>query len=400
METRGDKEKQRTAVSSSFLILFVNSILFFIVLWFVMRFFSFASLFLICAYLFSTMLFMHLQQLLRGLGFVKIYAWLSIANAIVILGLNLFFLLHLNYKLDGILLSIIIANLAGIIYILVFRRVISYIRLSHVNRKEAREMVKYSLPLVFNSISWWMMTGFDRYVIIGFLGIASNGIYAISNKYASFLFLLNSFFIPAWQDYVISRKKEQKEAGHYTKLVNQYFILQLSLVVFLSAICKYVVDMFIDSEYSEAWRFMPLLLLGAAFSSLTSFIGTFILVEKETYKLFWSSLFGSVVNIGINFLLIRHTGLYSACIGMVCGFFITGLMRYLYTRKQYQLKIDGLSILLLLGTLILVMYSLNSGNGIYLFVTALFSFLLVVFINMQIWGELYQYILGLIKKRA
>lgn len=49
----------------------------------------------------------------------------------------------------------------------------------------------------------------------------------------------------------------------------------MSMVIFLTAISKFVMQYFIDAKFMTALNYMPLLILASAFSAFRSFLGAF-----------------------------------------------------------------------------------------------------------------------------
>ena len=319
----------------------------------------------LCLYVVSTLLYTHLQQVLRGLGFVKQYTRLSLINVILLLVSNIVFLGLLKFGLEGVLLSAIAANTISIAAMAVWIKISKYIKLDRIDKSEIKKMIAYSTPLVFNAVNWWLMGGFDRIIIVYFIGLDLNGIYAIANKFASILVLINSFFIPAWQDFILANDKTTDKILHFNKYFNKYLILLLSLMLVLSAGAKFGIEHFIDAKYNTAWKYIPLLLAGSCFLALTSFLGTFFLLNKNTGELFKTTLIGSAVNITVSLLLIKSIGLYGPCAGMFAGFFVSFLLRYNSLKRTRHLSLEIYPILILLGCfsgILLMMYS-NISNA-------------------------------------
>ena len=64
------------------------------------------------------------------------------------------------------------------------------------------EMLRYSVPLVPNAISWWIANVSDRLLILYFLGSAMNGIYAAANKIPTIYTTFFSVYNLAWLESV------------------------------------------------------------------------------------------------------------------------------------------------------------------------------------------------------
>jgi O-antigen/teichoic acid export membrane protein len=376
-----DDAGRRSAVTNSMVVLLAGMGLIVIGFLLVPQKFRVQYSSLVCAYILSTVLFSHLQQVLRGLGYMKMYVWLSVANCLMLLVANVVFLWILRYRLDGVLLSAIAANVFSIAMIAAALKFSKYIHLQSVSRAEIKKMLGYSTPLVFNALNWWLMGGFDRIIIAAWLGYDANGVYAVANKFASIMVLLNSFFIPAWQDFILANAGISHAQQQFNRYFNRYIVLQLSLVAFLCVAGKFAVLYFIDAGYAAAWQYLPLLLAATCFLAYTSFLGSFFLLKKNTAALFTSTLIGSVVNIAVSLLLINRIGLYAPCIGMCAGFAVTFLLRYKSISKTENLSISYAPVLLLAGCFALVVFCLFNPFSYSDVIALVVSFAVLIVMN-------------------
>jgi O-antigen/teichoic acid export membrane protein len=359
-DSGGNHGAQQSAISNSLAILLAGMLLLAVVFLLLPQY-ALQYPGLVCGYVLSSMLFQHLQQILRGLGYLKQYAWLSLVNCLLLVAANLVFLLAMHYRLNGVLLSAIAANVVSIVVVLWLIRFGKYVHWPSVEWAVVKRMLAYSTPLVFNALNWWLMGGFDRILIAAYIGYTANGVYAVANKFASIMVLLNSFFIPAWQDFILDNAKRDVAKQHFNRYFNRYIVLQLSLMVFLSVAGKWGVRYFIDAQYATAWQYLPLLLAGTCLLAFTSFLGSFFLLKKDTASLFKTTLWGSLANIALSFLLIGPLGLYGPCVGMCAGFLVSFLLRYTQLQKAEGLAIQYRPVLLLAACFALVCFCLYSS---------------------------------------
>ena len=61
-------------------------------------------------------------------------------------------------------------------------------------------MISYSLPLVPNQLSWWVVGASDRIVISNFISVAMNGVYSVANKFSSMYITFYNIFNLAWTE--------------------------------------------------------------------------------------------------------------------------------------------------------------------------------------------------------
>jgi O-antigen/teichoic acid export membrane protein len=355
MESKGDRHQQISAVSNSFAVMMASVLLIIVANYAIPATHSLMYRNLICIFIITSILLGYLQQLLRGLGLIKMFTYLSMLNGLLLLFFNVILLALLHLSLQGILLSLIFSNTVCILFILFRTDFFSFISIRGIDGTALKEMTLYSAPLVYNAISWWLMGGFDRYIIAGFLGLEANGIYAIAAKFSSAIILLNSFFIPAWQDLVLKKNDLSSLQSQFNKMLNYYIGLLFSLTILFSALSKILIIHLIEPRYYDAWKYIPVLLVGGSFLALTSFMGSLFVLTKNTYNIFITSLLGSVINILVSFSLINSTKLYGPCLGIVCGFLAIFLIRYAYFKKRIPLQINirpllGLTVIFLFIT--------------------------------------------------
>ena len=118
------------------------------------------------------------QKILRGLKNQKLFAASGIIYTGILVSLNFLTVCVWKLGVTSLLVNTIISHV--LIFCLEKRmRCLSAV----VDKSELlitqKEMLKYSMPLVPSTLSWWVMSVSDRYVIRFFLGASYNGIYAI-----------------------------------------------------------------------------------------------------------------------------------------------------------------------------------------------------------------------------
>lgn len=132
------------------------------------------------------------QQNCRASGRIKVFAISSILRASV-LAVSIFILLN-NFKMgiEGFLLTQIISSAAGVLF-LIFEAKIK-INVKKIKMKTLLMLLAYSVPLVPNALTWWILQLSDRYLINIFLGVSFTEIYAVAVKITSLINLLVSIF--------------------------------------------------------------------------------------------------------------------------------------------------------------------------------------------------------------
>lgn len=273
----------------------------------------------------------YFQKVLRGLGRVKEFAISGIIYVTSLLVFNLLFLIVLGWSIDGLFTATIISNCIVITYILL--KISRSFLLSEVkfDKSLIKNMTKYSLPLVPNSLSWWLINASDKFLIVLILSVESNGIYAVSTRFATIIMLVNSIFLMAWQDKGLQDKGDNTK--FYTNLFDTYINLEFTVILFLIAISKYLIIFTIGAEFHEAYKYLPLLFLGTGFSAFSAFFGVGYLKEKKTLQILVTSLLGGIINIVVSLSLLRFLGLFAPALGTFLSFLSVFIIRKFQTDK-------------------------------------------------------------------
>lgn len=99
-----------------------------------------------------------------------------------------------------------IATMCGIaincIYLFFKLKAWKYYKPKLVDLSLIKEVCGYSLPLVPNQISGWILSASDRTIIAKFLSVAENGVYSVANKFSNLVGTFYGFFNLAWVETV------------------------------------------------------------------------------------------------------------------------------------------------------------------------------------------------------
>jgi len=331
-----DTEKKKQIISSSFFfvvaMVFISSLLFYLGL----QFFDFTINYInLIISMFIISIFNNLfRQVLRGLDKIRLYSVSGIVSTFITSGLNIYFIGFLDMSYNGMLLATSISLGVSSLMILIYGDIYKYINYKHINKNVFYGLIKYSVPLIPNTIGWWFMNVSDRYLIRLFLNLEYLGIYAIANKFASVIFLFNTIFYQAWQTSAIDEFDSNDKNKYYTEIFNYLLSFQLILVLLGVISVKLFIPFLVGVEFVTAWEYTPFLFLGAMFQSFASFYGTGYLSTGNTMKSLMTTSLGAFFNLTINLMLIPKIGLFAASISTFSAYFILWIVR-IYTTKDY-----------------------------------------------------------------
>lgn len=320
-----------------------------------------------------------LQQIARGLRNNLVFSISGILYTIVMLLSNIVLIIFAGMRVNALLYSSIMAGASVIIYIEWKLRLYKIFNIRNIDKSMQKLLVKFSIPLLPNSLNWWIMNLSSRYVINFYLGTEANGIFAVANKFPSVLMMLNSIFYLAWQESAITEYNSEDKNIFYTKMFKIYMKIQFSILLILLPMTKLAMNFMVNKDFHIAWAYIPFLYISSIFSSFSSFYGTGYLSSKETKGAFTTSVAGAGVNLISNLLLIPLIGLHAVPIANTLSFFCMWIFRVWQTRKYFNITIDKrlfLSLAVFVGIFTYLYYSGDTITTQLMIAASLVAFLL------------------------
>lgn len=182
-----------------------------------------------------------LQKLLRGLKNQKLFAISGLFQTAVMVTCNMIKICFLGEGVVALLQSNTLSLYLTILFVLIFEKRLRKVDFKLNVKKQQKEMLSYSMPLVPSALSWWVMNASDRYIIRLVIGSTANGIYSVAYKFPSILQTFLNMFNNAWVDLVLSGLKKDKESTEYiNKVFNLLVKISFEVLFVLIPITKLV----------------------------------------------------------------------------------------------------------------------------------------------------------------
>jgi O-antigen/teichoic acid export membrane protein len=179
-------------------------------------------------------------QLLRGIGKSKSFAFNGVLITFSMAAANVIALGIFHLGVKGYLASMLAAQAIGALHIIVSCKLWRLVSFKALDRQLTRRMLVYCIPLIPNSLMWWIMSASDRYVILFFLGAGANGIYNVAQKIPSIVNIVYGIFMQAWQISAIE-ERDSEDNARFQSTVFRYIFVILALASSLIAASSYPV---------------------------------------------------------------------------------------------------------------------------------------------------------------
>lgn len=358
VDSRGKDKDTKKLMSNNFYVLLIALSVFTLVYIVVTHFFKFDFRWLILIDIIICTLSGNFLQISRGMGRTLDYSISCIITGAFTIVSNILLIAVFKLGAMGMIISMALANGLGALYLFVRLKLYKLINFKLVDRGLIKEMYRYSIPLVPNGVSWWIVNVSDRTIISWILGASANGLYAVSNKFPTILSSLLGIFNLSWSESAALHINSPDCDEFFSDISNTVTKLFTSLGVGMIACMPFVFPLLINSKYNEAFDQIPILVLGAVFNVVICLYSAVYIAKKMTKQVATVSIIGAIINIVVNVLLIKHIGLYAASISTAVSYFVMMIYRHIDLKKYINIKYEkGLVIkTILIFTFSIILY--------------------------------------------
>lgn len=336
----------------------------------------------------------------RGIDSVGMIVEMSIITTAFSCGLNIVLLLCFNMGLVGYLFAncggILVSDIWGILRL----RAWKFVDLRSLSKPKRKILAKYSIPLIFNKIGWWINSSSDRYIVIGILGSAANGIYTVSYKIPTILTACSDVFAQAWQLSAI-REIDSEDSSHFiSEMYNSYNAFLVACCSILIILNIPIANFLYAKDFNAAWRFVPPLLISFVFGGLSGFFGSIFVAAKDTKIFTVSTLVGGVINVLLNCVLvsIMNSAMGAALATMISNVAIW-LIRYCRSKKYVNLSVSITQHFVMYFILVIQFFALEYKQTFTIIIIEIFLFIVLLFINRNRYFKIMGRLMGFIKKK-
>jgi O-antigen/teichoic acid export membrane protein len=290
------------------------------------------------------------------------FSVLSIINLLVALGATVILVGVMHMGIVGALLAtglgyafIVICTLPLILFRAGLR-----LRLDIV-----QNLVSFGIPLVFNTVSFWVLQLSDRYLLSRLGSLAQTASYGVAYNLGSALnVVVLTPFVLAWPTAMFAIAKKE-DAAKIFQLVFRWFSMVLLLAAFmLVLIAVAVLDILFPPSYHVAAPIIPVIALSIVFYGVYTIFTVGTGVQRKTWYIALIMTLAALVNVVANFVLIPLYGSMGAALATLIAYIFLTLIMYIINQRIYPLpfEIDIFVVALLIGIAVYVGGSFLARN--------------------------------------
>jgi len=252
---------------------------------------------------------------------------------------TIYFVVFLNRKIEGIYEALIIAQFVYAVYLAkYYRRNIEF----KLDILVLKEMLIFSFPLALSALSSVALSITDRYALKFFGGLSDVGLYSLGYKMANTItvFIVSSVNL-AIGPMIYKMIDDPNNKRFYSKLLTYYtyglmfFILGMSL--FGKEVIKFITQ---NPAYYDSHKVIPIISFSILFFVLRYVTIIGLQIVKKTTLMGVLVTIMSVVNLGMDVLLIPFFQSIGAAVATLSTSVIFFFVTFWYAQKYYKIPYE------------------------------------------------------------
>lgn len=322
------------------------------------------------------------------------YAVIKIFNVAINLGLNVFLLLYLkdlaqgnslfesiykpDFEISYIFISNVIASGLTLLLLIPFYTKIRFTFDTVLWKK----MMRYAMPVLVAGIAYSVNETFDRilleYLLPPDVADEKIGMYSACYKLALFMTLFATAFRLGIEPYFFSHSKADNPQKNYAKIL-EYFVafgsvILLSVVVFADVLKPFIIR---SEAYYEAMWIVPFILLANFCLGIYHNLSVWYKITDRTKFGAYISIFGAVVTLVLNYVLIPVIGFKGSAIATLSAYTLMMLLSFYFGKKYYPIpyNLKKISLYLVVSILFSFVFFYNYRENYIIGIAMLIVFL-------------------------
>lgn len=195
-----------------------------------------------------------------------------------------------------------------------------------IDFKLLKQLLIIGVPLLPNFLIYWIFNSSDRIMISNLLDVGQSGIYAVGSKLGHLSQLINTAFGGGWLFFAYSTMKEENQVKNNSLIFEYLGVISFFSTMGICIISHFVYELLFSSEYLSGYIISPYLFLAPLLQMLFQVAANQFMVIKKTWPNMLILLFGAIINVVLNLILIPRIGIEGAAIATLFGYLVSDII--------------------------------------------------------------------------
>jgi|TARA_R100000388_G_C7245228_1_gene164658 O-antigen/teichoic acid export membrane protein len=283
-----------------------------------------------------------------------LFAVLKTGNVVVNLGLNFYLILGLDYGIEAVFISNLVASMLTALVIWIFTIPMF---MGEWNTNLLKKALLFGLPFIpagfghaINElVDRFFLKAMDQSVIDSIYSADYTpddivGIYGACYKLAVFMLLIVQMFRMAWQPFFMRQSEEESAPQTFSQTFTLFNAAAATVFLFVALFAQQIVSIkipildfyLVDEKFWAGLSIVPVLLLAYWFQGWYINFSAGIFISETTKRLPQITLIGAGITIAANLILIPMFGMMGSALATLASYAVMALIIYYYSTKAFE----------------------------------------------------------------
>jgi O-antigen/teichoic acid export membrane protein len=205
-----------------------------------------------------------------------------------------------------------------------------------------RRMLRWGLPTMPAELSLYSLNFIDRVLIVRLVGLGDAGLYSLSVKFAQGVNVLVKGFQLAWPPLAYSIQDDDEARRAYAVIVTWFVSVTTFVVAGMWLLSRWIVRALAAPEFFDSYKTIGLVSTGVMLYALYLVLVIVLGRTGRTEFNFPATGAGTLVNIGLNLILLPSMGIVGAGVSLVASYAVVLVLMYVFTQRLFAVPYEWL----------------------------------------------------------
>lgn len=218
---------------------------------------------------------------------------------------------------------------------------------------------KFSKPLIISAVYMWILSTSDQYLINFFKDKSAAGIYMTGYVIPFQIITIFTTALMLELEPIASHLYESNNIDKLKSVYSKYIIntlyLDIPIIIFGSVYASRIFEVIYAKDFIEGYKLFVFIATASFFWSMYKVFYQHLIVMEKTKYISNILLASAVLNIGLNILLINKVGIIGAAISTLSSYIFLSILALVKTYKYIKIKIPWIEVVKLFFIIILLL---------------------------------------------
>lgn len=237
--------------------------------------------------------------------------------------------------IEGIFKAQAIVSAVGFGGFLILLR--GWYKLSHFRVERLVEMLRFSIPLIPSSLSFWAMNYAGLYILKQYSSETNVGIYQMAYNISSVPGLISTAFLQAFTPFAASIMKEENKEIIYARIYSSYVTIMVVINLFMYFFIQDIVILFLNDSYTNIQFITPLLSFNVILIGIAQVLLIGSAIKKSNMPYFKAIMCALALSLPLFFSLVPVYGMSGLVAVLIFANTIIAAIAYIESQKLLRI---------------------------------------------------------------